>query len=375
MKRIDKALKFYKASRGESAEKNADAPSIETEKVEKKIHGLIRESGTGGGASRAAKFLMLLGKSDAAEILKHMSDEEVEVLTREISDTKRIGKQEAGEILGDFHVKKAKGGTSRKGTDVARRMLENAFGKEKGSQIYRKAVPFEIDNPFSFLEDFEFPQILMLLKRESDSVISVILPYMDSRKASMILEALHPKLQMKVVGRIARMEKVSPDALLKVAEALREKIRKQGRLVTEEIDGPKVLAEILASMSGASEREILANIDSYHPEICEEIRELLFTVEIIFQMDDQDFQMVLRDFSEEEIAVLMKGKEEPIRARFLESISERRRQIVNEEMIRLGPMKRSEVDKATREFIEYIRELADEGKVLLQRDREHLEEV
>ena len=389
MKRFEKALNAYRRASKQPAEvTRPETPH------EKRIQQLLRETGEGGGgkrggkrggerggerggklgAERAAKFLMLLGKTEAAEILKHLSEEEVAAITARITEIDRIENNEAGEILNDFQVKRKRGITGRSGTGVAKKMLVKAFGKEKADQIYRKAVPLEYDNPFAFLDDLEFQQILMLLKKEPAPVIGALMPYLNPKKASMVLEALHPSLQMKVVARVAKMERVSPEALIKVAEALRDKIRRQGRLVTTEIDGPRVLADILSSMPMASEREILENIDLYHPDICEEIKELLFTVEVVFQLSDQDLQSVLREFSDEELAVVVKGKDERVRRRILDSVSERRRMIIEEEGARLGPMKRTDVDKATTEFVHYIRELGDDGKILIRREHDILED-
>ncbi len=371
MKRIDKAIRTYmmsaKIERGTSAAGGGQPVSPPPN-----TRGLIRQSG--GGGKRAAKLLMLLDEDAAGEILKHLSEGEVETITREIADIGKVDRGEAHRILEDFHVGKTNVTSVSGGTEMAKEMLVRTFGPERGLSLYRRAVPIEIDNPLDFLDDLDFQQILMLLKKESASVVSVILPYIASRTASQVLEALPPELQMSVVKRIARMERISPDALMKVAEVLREKIRRQGRLVTEEIDGPRVIADILANMSAAAGKDILEELDDINPELVEHIRDRLFTVDVVFYMSEQDLQSVMREFSEEEIAVVVKGKTQEIRERILDNISTRRRNMVGEEGERLGAMKRLDVEKATREFVSYICELADDGRVLLNRNQDDGEE-
>ena len=361
MRRIDRAIRAYRAS--------AKKPDGERPKVGKKgqeeIHGLIRENS--GGVKRAARFLMQLDQEEAAGIMRHLSVEEIEKITREIADSVETGGGAEGkpDIQRNSEIKSS---SSRGGALVAKGMLINSFGEERGMELYRRAVPIEIDNPFDFLDDLDFQQILMILKREPDSVISVILPYLDSRKASNVLEALPPEFQMRIVKRVARMQKISPDALMKVAEALREKIRKQGRLITEEIDGPQVLAEILGNMPSSVEDGILEKLDSFDPALVESIRDKLYTIELIFQLSERDLQSILGEYSEEEIAIILKGKTDEVRGRMLDNISERRCRFVIEEGERLGPMRRNEVDRTTREFVQYIRELAEEGLITLFRD-------
>ena len=365
MKRIEKALRAYKASE----KKKRD---LSNEHAEDQVQKLIKESGK--GATRAAKLLMLLDSDDAAKILKHLTESETETIARKISDIGKIERGEVHRILDDFHVKKKRERPVSGGPALAKDILVTSLGEEKGMALFRRAVPIEIDNPFDFLDDLDFQQILMLLKREPPAVIASILPYLESGKASRVLEALPPESQMNVVKRIARMERVSPEALMKVAETLREKIRKQGRLITEEIDGPGVLAEILNNMSVENERDILDYLDGYNPELVEDIRDRLYTIDVVFSVPDTDLQALLREFSEEEIAIILKGKRDDVRSRVLDNISERIRQMVLYESDRLGAMKRSDVERATRDFVTYIRELAEEGRIVLTRKEELKEE-
>ncbi len=366
MKRSEKAIRAYQASSGKK--KKPRGESADVAEREEQVAGLMH--GSKGGATRAAKLLMLLEPDDAARIVKHLSESEAETIAREIADISRIKDAEVHRILDDFHVKRKREKAVRGGPALAKEILVSSLGDEKGMILFRKAVPIEIDNPFDFLDDLDFQQILMLLKREPPAVIASILPYLDPHKASEVLEALHPESQKDVVRRVAKMQRVSPEALMKVAEALREKIRKQGRLVTEEIDGPRVLAEILNNMSVESERSILEFLDEYNPDLVEHIRDRLYTIEVIFNIPDQDLQALLREFSEEEIAIILKGKDIEVRTHILGNMSERMRQLVAEEGERLGPMKRSDVERTTRDFVTYIRELAEEGRIVLMRNDE-----
>ena len=51
------------------------------------------------GYSKAARFLMLLGKEEAARVMKHLDDEEVAGITKEIAQVDRIEATEAMDIL------------------------------------------------------------------------------------------------------------------------------------------------------------------------------------------------------------------------------------------------------------------------------------
>ena len=373
MNKLERALKAYRTA--SSGHKSGDTRPTEdkVEQLSNDLRSVLESNGDVGGAEKAAKFLLLLGKSNAAEVFKHLSDVEVESITREIAEVTKIERGEAQDIFADFGFNRQRRLAGKGGEHVAKGILIRAFGETKGNAIFYKVVPVARDNPFGFLDNLEFQQILLLLRREPAQVVSVILPFLDAKKSSEILEALHPDKQLEVVKRIAYMREVSPDALLSMAEALREKIRKQGRLVTEEIDGVSALADILRYVSPSRERQILEYLDENNPEVGGEIRDKLLTLDVVLKIDNKSLQTVLREFSEEEIAVIIKGKDEGIQSHFLSSISERRKRFVEEEGIRLGPMKRSDVDKATKEFVRYLHDLAEDGSLVIRGDDEYLE--
>lgn len=372
MKLFDKAIRAYRSAAGIPEPEEDSLPVVYDEKVEEKVQEVLKPADFEAGIDKAAKFLLLMDKDSASRILSHLNTQEIEQISRRIAHIKKVERKEARVILEQFGVLRAGGVPPKGGPEAAQRILTDAFGADKGNAIFKKVLPLGTENPFDFLDDLESQQLYMLLKKEPASIISVILPQIDAAKASQLLESLNPELQKDIVRRIAKMKKVSPEALVKVAEALRERIRRQGKIITEEVDGKAALASILRYMPIDKEDQILDMLDEYNPEVSQEIRENLITIDVLFLISDQDLQDIFRDFSESELAVILKGKSDEVRNKVFTNISERRRIMVREEMAHLGPMKRSEVDKATREFLQYIRELEDDRRIVIHRDDEYV---
>ena len=178
MKRgIDAYRKTLKASEEKAAdEKRPKKPvSEDASAAENKIEGLLRTAGE-NPYRKAAKLLMLLGKEEAGKVLRHFSDEEVEAISREIAEIRRIEPVEADRLLAEVGFLKESRPFPVGGVETARRMLVNAFGEEKGRSILARSVPPEQRKLFDFLEDLEPNQIHHLLREESPAVLSVILP-------------------------------------------------------------------------------------------------------------------------------------------------------------------------------------------------------
>jgi len=151
-------------------------------------------------------------------------------------------------------------------------------------------------------------------------------------------------------------------------EALREKIHRLGSPVEEvEIDGKTALAEILKYMDVTQEQKILEKLEEEAPLVAEDLKDRLFTIDVLEDMEDRDLQKVLRSLSEKDIALLLKGKPESLRVRVLSNLSERRRLLVSEEYRYLGAVPKKEVDKGTKEFLETLKRMEAQGEIVIHR--------
>jgi flagellar motor switch protein FliG len=323
------------------------------------INSIVNEGGllrTGFGHKRAAKLLLLLGKEQASQVLRHLLPDEIE-------------KSEAEKILEEFGVLAGEiAATPHGGIEVARDILLTTFGAQKSEEILRKISPYALRRPFSFLNELEFQQIMLLLRKEPVHVMSIVISYLEPSKASQVLESLPPESQALIVRRIGRLGSVSPEVISAIEESLRERIRTQGKVITEEIDGQKVLADILKHLSLRDEGRILESLEEKNKALAKEIKEKLFSIESVLEIPDIQIQSVLHKYPDRDIAAILKGKSEEIQDKLLRNVSERRREFIQNEREHLGPMKRSKVDGITRDFLSYIRERAEQGDITLKTD-------
>ena len=333
--------------------------------------GLLKVAGKEKPYRKVAKFLLLIGKEEAGKVLPHFTEEEVEKIVQEIAQIKRVDPLEAEQLLKEFSYFKKQAPHPKGGMETARAILTKAFGEELGRAILTRSVPLEEQKLFAFLQDLDPTQLHQLLRSETPAVVAVLFPFLTAEQASRLLELFEPEFRTRVIQRIARKDKVSREVLLRMEEALREKIRKLGSPVEEvEIDGKTALAEILKYMDVTQEQKILEKLEEEAPLVAEDLKDRLFTIDVLEDMDDRDLQKVLRSLSEKEIALILKGKPESIRVRVLSNLSERRRLLVSEEYRYLGAVPRKEVDKATKEFLETLKRMEAQGEIVIHRKGE-----
>lgn len=323
------------------------------------------------GTEKAAKFLLLLGQDEAAKVLRHMKPDEIEAISRHIAKIDRIDTVEANEILTEFGwLVRTQGESLEGGPDTAERMLVAAFGAEKAKELLRKAVP-ESRRPFAFLNDFDAKQLIALFKDESAQVLAMILPYLEPKLASAVVSELSDGARTEVIKRIAKLDRMSPEVLERVEQVLRDKIARVGRPESaERVDGAAVLAGILKHVGGDLEGRILRGLEDEHPELSEDIRERLFTMDDVLRVPDRELQRRLREHDEKELALILKGKSQALRDKLLSNVSQSKRMLTLEEYDIMGTVRRDEVDKATRNFLAYFKRRWEDGELVLEGDDE-----
>ena len=82
-------------------------------------------------------------------------------------------------------------------------------------------------------------------------------------------------------------------------------------------------------------------------------------------MDNKSLQTLIRELDNELLIPALKGAEESIKEIFLENMSERARELFEDDLEAMGPIRVSEVDKAQKEIMRVARRLSGEGEIML----------
>ncbi|MGI5096379.1 flagellar motor switch protein FliG [Treponema socranskii] len=322
----------------------------------------IPESSSGDSVyRRVAKFLLIIGVDEAAKVMRHLTEEQTEKIIPEIASIRSVDPKEASEILSEFEglLKQAR---QSGGADIAREMLEKAYGAEKAEAMLQKAVSLSGGKPFEYLNTADGERVYFLLKDESPAVQALVLSRIKPEKAAAVIGKMDAEVKRDVISRLAKMQPVSPDVLRRTDKAIYEKSLSIAAEKAESIDGRSALAEILRRMPLASEDEIIETISGEDADLANDIRKRLFTLEDVEKSDDRFIQELLRSMSEKEIAYLIAGKPEPFRKKILYNVSKGRGDTVLEEEQLAKPMSKRDCDDVTGKFLGAMRSAYEQGK-------------
>lgn len=320
------------------------------------------------GRQKAAIFLISLGPELSSQIFKHLPDSEVEKLTLEIANIRKVTPEQRDQVFQEFYeLALANDYISQGGIDYAKELLEKAYGEEKAAEIIDRLTANLQVRPFDFARKTDPGQLLNFIQYEHPQTIALIMAYLDTEQASAVLSALPAELQVDVARRLALMESTSPEILREVENILEHKL---STVVTQDYTkagGVETLVAILNRADRATEKTIIETLEVQDPELAEEIKKLLFVFEDIVQLDDRAVQLVLRQVDFHDLALALKGSGEEVMNKIKRNISKRAAQMLQEEIDYMGPVRLRDVEEAQQKIVAEIRRLEEQGQIIISR--------
>jgi flagellar motor switch protein FliG len=321
------------------------------------------------GIRKAAILLVVLGDTVGSEILKHMDEEEVQGIGREIARLGTILPDEAENTLEEFYqMTVAHDYVLKGGIDYARKMLNSAFGPEQARKMLDRLIKALGSEAASFdvLQKADPQQLAKFIHSEHPQTIALILSHLNPSQAAGLLFSLPPELRSDVALRMANLDQISPEIIAKIAGIIGSRLKSLGELSRESYGGVRAVAEMFNRLDSGTSKEILENIERSDANLVETIRHLMFVFDDILLIDQMAIKEVLSKVDRKILTIALKGVSDQLKAHFLSAMSARGSEMLREDMDALGPIKIKEVESAQQQIITVVRQLEAEGVVNLK---------
>ncbi len=318
------------------------------------------------GARKAAVLLTLLGNEAAAEVIKLLWEEARDAVIYELAQgAKNALPEERDRVLREFYELKEQHDIYGDLVDI-QKILEAAYGSYAGRRKTEQIRHLLSTAPFAFLRDADPNDIYTYIQNEHPQTIAVVLSSLSPDKAAQVLSRIDPPSRRNdVARRIAELERVTPDALKQVEEALKEKLQKVSSGARGGLgDGTGRLAQILVRADANLQKTILGSMD---PLLAQRVRDKMFTFEDIVNISDSDMKrIVIRRIDTSLLPAALRRASPEVTSKFLNALPSRLRRDIEME-IDMGPVPASQVNEARRKILDVIRDLEANGEITVSR--------
>ncbi len=320
---------------------------------------------------KCALVLIALGVQNAAQLLKHLKDDEVEKLSIEIAKLQNISADVLSSVIEEYYqLMMANNYIVQGGLDYARKMLESAWGMKKAEEISKKVEAATEVSAFYLLQTVDDKQLLNFLQNEHPQTAALILANLKPGQAAAILSELPEENQYEIAYRLATMEKTSPELIQDIEDVLREQMGTVFGGGLSKTGGAEAVAEILNSSSRSAEKNILTHLRERDANLANEITDYMFLFEDILNLNDVAIQRILKEIDNKVLTMALKATSDELKEKFFKNMSDRAAEMLKEELQFLGPVRVKDVEAAQKQILEVVRQLEEAGEIFLSRGEE-----
>ena len=319
-------------------------------------------------ARKAAMLLISMGVEAATPILKTMTEDEIEKVSKEIATIDNIPPEVLHYVAEEYMALTNEVTIdSSGGLNYAKKVLSSSLSEDASMPIIKRLeVTDKNVTGFQLLNSLEEKQLLDIIESEGPQTTAIILANMNDLQAAPILAQLNSDLQQQVAFRLADMEEeTSPEILEDIESVLKRKIGSIFSKEEKKGGGASKVAKILENAGRSAEKNILEALEKKNPELAKEVKSYMFTFDDIATLQDIAVQKIVAEVDAKIMAIALKTTIEEMKDKVVKNMSERAAEMLQDEMQYLKDVPEKDVDDAQRKVMVAMRDLEAKNEITL----------
>lgn len=321
------------------------------------------------GIQKSAILLMSLGEEEASSVFKHLTPKEAQKIGEAMASLNNVTRDRVENVIKEFNLQTGEKTTlGHNANDYIRKVITNALGNDKAANLIDRILHGGDTSGIESLKWMDAPSVAELIKSEHPQIIATILVHLERDQASEILSLFTERLRNDTLLRIATLDSIQPAALRELNDVLVKLLSGgsgSGSIRKAPMGGIRATAEILNLMPSAQEGSVIDNIKQYDNDFAQKIMDEMFVFDNLLEIDDHGIQLLLREVQSESLIIALKGAQEELRDKIFKNMSKRAAEMLKEDLEAKGPVRVSEVEAEQKEILKIVRQLADDGQIVL----------
>lgn len=320
------------------------------------------------GIQKAAILMIALGSERSSEVIKHLGDAEIEQLTLEMANVRKVSPDNRDNVVEEFHqMCVANDYISQGGIEYAREVLEKALGESRAFDIISRLATSLKMRPFDLVRRTDPKQLFSFIQGEHPQTIALIMTHLPVDKAATLLSSLPQDRQADVAKRVATMGRTSPEVLKEIEKVLERKISSLAPTDYTTSGGIQSIVDVLNRTDPGTVKVVMDALEMEDPELAEQIKRQMFVFEDIVVLDDRGIQLVLREVETKDLGLALKGSNPEVAQKIMANMSSRAGQMLKDDMEFMGPVRLRDVEDAQQRIVKVIRKLEESGAIVISR--------
>lgn len=324
------------------------------------------------GPEKAAVILLCLQQDSSADIMQDLTEDEVHVLTQNLSTLGTIPPQVVESVIDEF-INDMTGNAGVSGSmGAAERLLASFLPPEKVSTIMD-----DIRGPNSGRSTWEAfsglneQVIANYLAGEHDQMIAAVMTKLRPEVAARVLPLFGQERMTDVMTRMFKMDAIPAQVLDVIEDAVATEFlpsatRKSGP------DLHQRMADLLNKMDSATFEDLSQELTQRAPKDFAAVKAKMFTFEDLAKLDKRSLQRLMRSCPDNALMVALRGAKKQLRDAFLDAMPTRARDQRKQDLEAMEPVRKREVRDAQDQIIDIANDLVRQDVIRKPTDDDQL---
>ena len=315
---------------------------------------------------QAAVLLLTIGEQEAAKVLKHLDQREIQKISECMTSLGSISTSQIEIVVDDFlQTVSDESGLTVQTNDYLRDTLTHALGETRANSVIEK-ISGGSTAALDKLRWMDPRAIAEFVSTEHPQIQAIVMSFLEPEQAAQVIAYLpEGEVRRDIIMRVANLESIPPAAISELAQVLEEQAKGSGPSRFAQLGGKRTAADILNNMVKGSNESVMEAIAEVDEELGEAINELMFVFDNLLKVDDRGIQTLLKEISTDVLTVALKGADPALQQKIFGNMSKRAAELMQDDMEAKGPIRLSEVEAAQKEILVVARRLAEDGEIML----------
>ncbi len=316
------------------------------------------------GAEKSAILFLCLGEERGSQLMQQLDVKEIRKITRAISAMGEVQAEVVEEVMREFGDKMSSYGGITGSVEAARGLLKGFLPEERVAEILEEIEGSSTGDLWGDLSELDEKVLADVLRKEHNQTVAVILSRIRADAAAKVLPLLGQERAADLVERMVAMEELPTEALRSIEESLRrEVLAKAGR--NAEAETEKQLVSVFNKLDSKVFEGLSRELEKKIPDKFRTIKQKMFVFADLIELKPGPLAKVMREVTGKTLPMALRGAEKELREHFLASLPARSRDMLEDEMRAMGPVRSRDVKQAQSELVEAALRLAGNGEIEL----------
>lgn len=309
-------------------------------------------------------MFLCLGEERGGTLMQKLEEMEIRKITRAISSMGEVDSTLVEEVMDEFGIKLEDAGGVFGSIKAARTLLSSFLPEDRVEKILAEIEENATGDLWGDISKLDEKVISQFLAKERDQTVAAILSRLEPETTAKVLPLLERDRSVQIVERILTMGELPEESVKILEESLRRELLAQfGQDLGSSVEAK--LVSVFNKLDRDLFDEISRSLEKTTPDKMRSIKKKMFVFDDLIRLEATQLAKVFREVSGNTLPYALRGASKEIRDHFLNSLPSRSRDMLQEEMTALGPLKAKDVREAQSDMVEAALRLARDGEISL----------